>query len=262
MEKHLIFFDIDGTILNERTRTISEKTREAVIKARENGHGTFINTGRNFAELNEEILSVGFDGVVCGCGVYIQKDEKELFNRVIEPSLAKEIVEDLIKCKLDAILEGAHYIYIERNTTNKQIIHFENYFGKEVGERIQHWDAPVLEFGKFTMWIKKESDYESFYEKYKKYFQFIKREDGYAEVIPLGFSKATGIQYLMNELQVPREHTLAIGDSENDLSMLEYAGIGVAMGNSVPEVFDRIKYTTKTIDEEGVYEALKQLHII
>lgn len=262
MKKHLIFLDIDGTILHEKTRVISEKTKEAIVKARENGHETYINTGRNFAELNETILSAGFDGIVCGCGVFIQKDEEILFNHRVEQNLAKEIVSDLKKYKLDAILEGTDYIYIEENPTNTQIINFENYFGKEIKERIKYWNEGTLEFGKFTMWIKESSDYEGFAEKYKKYFQFIRREDGFAEVIPCGFSKATGIQYLMEKLQVAREHTIAIGDSENDLSMLEYAGIGIAMGNSVKEVFKKVDYTTKSIDEEGVYEALKHFKII
>lgn len=71
MNKKMIFFDIDGTILHEKTRTIPQSTLSAIKKARENGHLAFINTGRTFFNLTDDILGIGFDGYVCGCGTYI-----------------------------------------------------------------------------------------------------------------------------------------------------------------------------------------------
>lgn len=262
MEKHLIFFDIDGTLLNEKTRSVSEKTKEAIREARKNGHKAFINTGRNFAELDNRILEIGFDGVVCGCGVYIEHDREVQLNRVIDSSVAKEIVEDIERYKLNAILEGVEYIYIRKDAKKEEKMFMEEFFGKEIQGRIISWDEPKLEFGKFTVFMNADSNYNSFYKKYKDKFQFIKRENSFAEVIPIGYSKATGIQFLMDKFDVKRKHTIAIGDSENDLAMLEYAGIGIAMGNSIQKVFEKVDYKTETIDNEGIYHALKHFNII
>ena len=80
--------------------------------------------------------------------------------------------------------------------------------------------------------------------------------------MPKGFSKASGIEFLIKELNIPYENTYAIGDSTNDLSMLQYAKNSIAMGNSNPVLFDLVSYVTDDIEKDGIYNALKHYSLI
>ena len=65
MNKNIVFFDIDGTLLSEKTKLIPDSTREAIKLIRKNGHLAFINTGRPICELTPYIKDLGFDGFIC-----------------------------------------------------------------------------------------------------------------------------------------------------------------------------------------------------
>ena len=82
------------------------------------------------------------------------------------------------------------------------------------------------------------------------------------ELVPKGYSKASGIQMLMDYLQVEKDACYAFGDSINDLEMLRYVPHSVGMGNSVKEVFDVAEYRTTAIKEDGIMHALEYYGLI
>ena len=88
------------------------------------------------------------------------------------------------------------------------------------------------------------------------------RNDNFYELVPLGYSKASGIEFIINYLGIPFENTYAIGDSTNDLSMLKYVQHSIAMGNSTPALFDLVEYITTDIDKDGIFNALKHYKLI
>ena len=131
-----------------------------------------------------------------------------------------------------------------------------DYFGQEVMNRMLFFDDEKIDFDKCSMWITEKSDFNSFQKKYQDSLTFIDRGSNFVEIIPRNYSKASGIQFLMDYLNVPIEHTMAIGDSANDLPMLEFVGIGVAMGNSSPDLFQKVNFVTKSIEEDGIQYAM------
>lgn len=94
-ERKLIFFDIDGTIVTEARdgRIIPDSTRTALRKLQQNGHLCFINTGRALAEIDEPILQLQMDGLVCGCGTYIMYHDNVLAEHTIPFDLGNRILE-------------------------------------------------------------------------------------------------------------------------------------------------------------------------
>lgn len=262
MKPFAIFFDIDGTILNEKTGEVSPSTKEAILKARENGHYTFINTGRSLAEVSSDILNLGFDGIVCGCGTYIQYKGEELFQKKLEKACMDEIVKDLTYYKINAFLEGTNYFYVSNQTTEEHKTAIEKIFGKGVLNRLRFWTEKEIDFNKFTIWLKEKSQFQDFYEKYKEQFEFIDRKKGLFEVVPYGFTKGTAIAFICEHLGISKEQTMALGDSTNDLDMLEVAHISIGMGNSMKDVLEKVTYVTKHIEEDGVEYALKHFGII
>lgn len=259
MKPHLLFFDIDGTLRDEATGEVSIATRNAVKRAQKQGHMAFLNTGRSFAELDKEIMDVGFDGVVCGCGTYVDYEGENLFLESVTGEEAQRVVELLEKYKIQAVLEGQSYFYISKYTNNKKLLQVKEYFGAEVNKKCRFWEEVQPEFQKLTVWLNPDSDFESLQAELSDRFEYIKRDFDFYEIIPKGYSKATGIQYLADHLGIDKERTVAIGDSTNDLSMLEFAGIGVAMGNSSELVKEKVDFVTRSVEEEGVAYALEQL---
>jgi len=75
----IIFIDIDGTLVNEKGM-IPESAKLAVRKARENGHLIYLCTGRSKGEIFDDILSVGFDGLIGAAGCYIEVEQETLFH--------------------------------------------------------------------------------------------------------------------------------------------------------------------------------------
>lgn len=262
MTPHILCFDIDGTILDDQTGKVSERTKEAINQAQKNGHYTFINTGRSFAELDPVLLTIGFDGVICGCGTYITYKDEILLAERIEGQRAEWLINTLSESKIDAMLEGEEFFYISKEILNPKLIAVRDYFGEEVKKNFRYWEEEEPVFQKMSILLNGESDLEGFMEKCGEDYAFIRRSRNFYEVIPAGYSKATGIEYLMEHLGVAKKHTVAIGDSTNDLAMLEFAGISIAMGNSADVVKEKVTYVTKSVAEEGVAFGLEHFGLI
>ena len=118
MNRKLIFFDIDGTIIPEDTGVIPESTKEAIKKAKENGHLVFINTGRTFSGITQPIFDLEFNGYVCGCGTHIYFDGKKIYSSVIPKEKCIETVAILRKNKVNAFYEGDKGIYFDYSYSN------------------------------------------------------------------------------------------------------------------------------------------------
>lgn len=262
MEKSIIFFDIDGTLLSETTHIVPESTKLALKKAKDNGHLLFINTGRASSNIDSDIKDLNFDGYVCGCGTYIEFKNKELFSKTLDKAFSKELVKNIRECKLDGIIESRNATYYDDFIYDPEVKDIKNRHTLKNGHSIRTFDDDDIDCDKFVIWYNSESNFNKFYNLYKNDFEFIHRDTNFYEVVPKGFSKASGIEFLINKIGIPFDNTYAIGDSTNDLSMLKYVKNSIAMGNSSPVLFDLVSYVTTDIDEDGIYNALKHYSLI
>ena len=112
-KKKVLFFDIDGTIWNEKNE-IPESTIDAIRTVRRNGHLAFLNTGRCSSYIqNPDLLSIGFDGVVCGCGTMIEYMGETIFYKRLEEVLVEHTVNTVRRFGFRPILEGRAYLYLD-----------------------------------------------------------------------------------------------------------------------------------------------------
>lgn len=265
--KKLIFFDIDGTIVTDgnQGRIIPDSFFLALRSLQKNGHMCFINTGRALAEVGDEILSLGFDGCICGCGTYILYHGKELFAHTIPHSLGNEIIKDLEANELEWILEGTKAVYYSDKDYVTHIGDFKKEHLQVLADCcniIKPKEAKDIPFDKFCVCLSEKSNFEAFHEKYKDTLAFIDRGNGFYEIMPIECSKASGIKFLEDYFKIEHADTIAIGDSTNDLPMLEYSGFSIAMGNSTKELFPIVDYVTTSILEDGIYNAMQHLELI
>lgn len=262
MSRKMIFFDIDGTITQDKTYFIPESTRTALQQASANGHLLFVNTGRTFIAVDKDVRALPFDGYVTGCGTFIYYHGKQLLAHPLSHQVCREVVENLRAWDIPVFYEGNDNLYYDpENPTPdwKYQVLLRN-FKKDRFSHIS-MDEPFV-FDKFLVFPKETSQMDAFEAYCQGKFTAIDRGHGMFEMIQASCSKATGIQFLMNRFQISLEDCYVIGDSTNDLPMLTYVPNSIAMGNSMKEILPYCSYQTTDIMDDGIYNALRHFHII
>lgn len=265
--RKLIFFDIDGTIITEgeEGRFVPKSVLTALHALRKNGHLCFINTGRSYAEVDKGIRELPFDGLVCGCGTYITYQGEVLLSNTISFAQGNKIIQDLEACRLEWLLEGTEFIYYSSDPYITHIGDFQAEHKILVPDafNIVNPDAAKnLTFDKFCICLSENHEFDKFKSIYEDTLTFIDRGNDFFEIVPKGFSKASGIAFLESHFNIPHEDTIAIGDSTNDLPMLNYAAYSIAMANSSVELFDVVDYVTDSVANDGIYNAMQHLELI
>lgn len=261
--QNIIFFDIDGTLITEDSRRlIPDSTRTAIAKAREKGSLTFINTGRTEFNVNQQVRELGFDGLICGCGTYIESGgEVLLYNRLTQEH-CRRTADILRECGVTPVYEHKDgYFFDKTAVRNADLEDFLVSFVEEGIDISRQVTDPDFIYDKFVIWENPGADMERFRREIGENYEMIDRGHGFWENVPLGFSKATAIDVILEKLGIPWENTYAIGDSTNDLTMLRTVRHSIAMGGA-EVIYPYVSYITTPIMEDGIYNALAHFGLI
>ncbi len=257
----LLFFDIDGTIWDFHN-VIPESTKTALRLLRENGHKAFICSGRTKVFLRDpKLKALDFDGLLGGCGTEIEYEGEELLCKTIEPDLMMRALRIFDSYGMGVMMESRDILYMDKDKIGRD--DYGKYIIKTMGDVIR----PLPDSGeeadacKFTVLIE-GADYRKVTETLQDDFEVMVHGGYVMELVPKGFSKATGIAFLCERLGVERADTFSFGDGVNDLEMLDYAGVGIAMGNAVDDAKAQADYVTDDIHEDGIYNACKKFGLI
>ncbi len=261
VEKHILFFDIDGTLIDEEKDIVPESAKRALCRAKKNGHLLFLCSGRCKAIIPDEVVGLGFDGMVGGCGTYIEYEGKELFHHKLPRDLQRAIIEDLQTYHIDGVLEGKDCSAFRHDYWMPVVKNIFTENGSFTAKTQCFWEEDFI-FDKMALWYDDSSDMEGFKEKYISQFDFIERDPTFYEVVPRGISKASGMHFVCDRLGIDWKQTIAFGDSANDISMLRCANTSVAMGGGNPILFDMVDYVTSAVMEDGIAKALEYLKLI
>ena len=261
--RSIIFFDIDGTLATEDERSyIPDSTRKAIADARKKGNLTFVNSGRTAFNIPPRIKELGFDGYICGCGTYIEYNNKEMFYHGLDKAYCRKIAEINRKYNVTPVYEWRNgYFFDDKAPMTDGLRYFMEVFvdsGIDVTGRVE--DEEFI-FDKFVIWINENSDFEGFTNEIGKDFAIIDRGNGFYEMVPHGYTKATAIEYILNKLDIPMERAYAIGDSMNDLPMLEAVPNSIAMGGA-ENIYPYVSYITTPIEQDGIANALRHFQLV
>ncbi|MCM1157771.1 MAG: Cof-type HAD-IIB family hydrolase [Bacteroidales bacterium] len=260
----LLFFDIDGTLLTlDGRHAMPESTKDALLKAKENGHKIFINTGRVKTAIDKLLLNFGFDGLVCGCGTYVEYRGKAVLHQILPKEKCVEYAAKLREYGYQAVFEGKERLFIDGDHGPGSFMEYIfNYFSQNSDYPIEESGHPEFIFDKFTAAQTPDGDRDAFWNFFSAEFNLISHTDTVIEAVPLGCSKATGIRYLTDYLGVPLKNCYAFGDSVNDLEMLQYVSHSVAMGNAAETIKETAEYSTTDIEQDGIWNALRHYGLI
>ena len=261
MKRKAVFFDIDGTLYNSSIG-VPESAVQGIRELKKNGHLTFISTGRARAMIPQELVDLGFDGVLAACGTYVEYEGNVIYNLVLEKSISDNVINTLKKHNIFCVLEGQDYLYMDESEDFDGDEFSVKALKKQFGDKIKPITGIDYRFNKITCKTNEHSDFKEAYKIMEKDFDCIYHNAEFIELVPKGYSKAKGIEEIIKQLGVDIEDTYAFGDSLNDIDMLKYVKYGIGMGNSSPEVLEIVNYKTDTIENDGIYNGLKQFKLI
>lgn len=247
---YAIFLDIDGTLLR-KSRGALQKNLDVIQKVRSLGHKVLINTGRSTAYMPKEFdADRYFDGVISGAGARIVLDKKEIFCKLMTDTAIRQFVDICYNSKEICILEGVEDMYI---VGPPRPLEYDWQFISP--ENIEEYMNAGMKIEKFTILC--NAPEELYGTLGGDYIVF--QHPTYAEIIQKAYTKAGAMKIVADRLGIPKEQSVAMGDSLNDYDMISAAGIGVAMGNAIPELKEIASFTTSSADEAGVAEALEKI---
>lgn len=262
MERSLIFFDVDGTIVDNAFQ-IPDSAIQAIRAARRNGHICAINTGRPYSHIEPAVKAVGFDGYICSCGQHILMNGASVFRRSLPGEVCQTVLRLVRETGLDVVLEDEAGVWFDRTRPMRPEVRaaYEHFAarGFDVDRSV---DRPDLQFDKFCIWVNPGTDPAPLLTYIQAYCTVIDREGDLFEFVIKDCSKETGIRMVMDRAGIPLQNCYAIGDGANDIPMLRLVPHSIAMGNAPDEVKALVEYVTDPIHEDGICKALRHYHLI
>jgi len=258
--------DLDGTLTNNQ-KEVTERTKQAVKKAQEAGMHIVLASGRPYAgcwrvaESLELDQTGGYILAFNGGQILECKSREVLHSRVIDthflPELfrtAREFGVTALTYEGDKVLsENAEDIYVQKECF---INHIEAKQVESLEEYVT-WPVPkCMLVGEHEQLLPAKAYLE---EKLQGALSIYFSEPFFLEIMPEGVDKAQSMEVLVQKLGTDREHVIACGDGMNDISMIRYAGCGVAMANACAEVKEAADIQAPSNEEDGVAQILESI---
>jgi len=269
----LICIDMDGTLLNSN-HEISEKNKEALRQAKKLGVNIAITTGRLFgsARYYSNLIGIENTPVIASNGAYIKTNYDDI--PVLENAIPREIAIEIYKIikkhnlkinfnswdtlmREDEVPDDHAYTIMNKHLPDDKKVKF--IINSDFISAIESFDGKILKGiviereNLDNLWAAKDELKETFGDK----LHVVSSGTDNIEIMIGTTSKGNAVAHLADILNVNAEEVMCIGDSENDISMLKFAGIGVAMGNGLQMVKDIADYITDTNDNDGVAKAVE-----
>jgi Cof subfamily protein (haloacid dehalogenase superfamily) len=260
----LLFFDIDGTIFDDRRR-LPASVLPAMEEAHRRGHRLIINTGRTLCNPDHRLDAFPLDGAVMGCGTRILYHGNTLQSMEYPPAASLRLRNLFLELRIPVVYECDTAMYFDPESPGHPVMDGFRQFA--VGSGIcrdlteNDPDFRAVKMFCFTDSASVKELERRTAEAGMPYTAIDRRPEGW-ELTPSACSKGKGMDILREKLGVRREDCFAFGDSNNDLTMFAHAGCSIAMGNATDDVKAICSYVTDRPENNGIEKAMKHFGLI
>ena len=256
MQEKVLVLDIDGTLTNSK-KEITEVTKRGIWNILQHGHKVILASGRptpGMRGCEEDLELKKYGGYLLsfnGARIVDCKTGEVVYQRTLPLSIVPGLYEfakangcGLITYQGEGVIsafEPDKYVELEAriNKIPIQVVpDFVNYVNFDINKCLMTAPEKQLQ------------------EKYSDVASIYRSEPYFIEIMPKDVNKATSLDHMLEGMGLTRENAICCGDGYNDISMIEYAGTGVAMGNAQPAVKEAADYITGTNDEDGLVEVI------
>lgn len=271
MKKGILFFDVDGTLVDSGHRKMvpDVEVLEAIQKVRHNGYYCMISSGRNMAGLSM-LESTDFDGFVFsdGAGIKLSEEESEVipFDHDVLSSALNELMNEY-GCDINACWENGSFVnqgtldrFHNMMSESTDKITIQKVMAEQNVSLLENWkEEKILEVDIFFPDINTKKNWMK---KKPGELEFVDMEDCYGEITVRNVSKASGCERMCRKLGIPVSKSFAFGDSMNDEAMLETCGKAIVMGNGDERLKKKADFVTGRIDEGGLIQAFRHYALL
>ncbi len=259
MQYKLLVLDLDGTLTNSK-KEISERTKATLLKVQQKGVKIVLASGRptyGIVPLAEELELAKYGGYILSFngGTIINWQTKEIIHQSELNTENIPVLHEIARKNNVDIISYENESIISESTEN-EYIQYEAFLNKMPIKKVNSFPealkVPVpkcLIVGHPEVLIKLEQEMK---EQFNREMNIYRSEPFLLELNPLNIDKAQSLKMLLDYTGHTREEMLACGDGFNDLTMIEFAGFGVAMANAQDQVKQVSDFVTLSNDEDGV----------
>jgi Cof subfamily protein (haloacid dehalogenase superfamily) len=268
MEKKILFVDLDGTLLTD-SKDITSKNLEAIHQATEMGHAIVVTTGRPLPSTAKQIEKLGLTTPGCyaitsnGALIYDSHTKETIFYKGVHRDCIREAFDEAYKFGIHPQTYSKTEVLCEHDNEEIQYYSSSTLVSYKIVENVMD----VLDFDPIKILFIDLHD-KSHLEKFrdhmvpwsqKNHLDMFFSCDMYLEFLPEGVNKGSGVRFISNYLNVPFENTLAAGDAENDITMLQAVKTPCVMKNSRPEMYPYGVYITEQDNNHsGIAEIIEK----
>lgn len=255
----IIFFDVDGTLLDNKNKQIPTSTINALFELKKRGHTLALSTGRAEYLLHvlDEVISL-FDYKITLNGQSITDvNGLSLLSTPLNKNRLLELIADMDKHNI---------LYGLQNDKDEVISRLDDFainFINEFNLRIPKVDSTFhLSHDIHQAWIYTNKDNVTMLKSKYPEFDFINWGSNGYDITPKGFNKKHGVEYLIKALGFSKDDTYAFGDGDNDSYMFDAVKTSIAMGNGSSLTKSKATFITDSVDNDGVFKGLKAVGLL
>ena len=268
------FFDVDGTLIyhdkehhgtkvgDEISTLPTERVQDAIRELVASGHHAFLATGRGKHSIEQDILDLGFEGIISMNGAKAQIGEHVLLDTSLTPAQVEDLANEVVRLGIAAAFEGPNESILLLPHTLPE--GFENpFYESPIAHDFEELLAlaPDLNFTKIiTMHTQSDIYRQSRY--LMDNYTLLDSGVVFHEFVLPGVDKGVALRAIVDALPEKPDAVYAFGDSENDLGMIKAADVGVVMGNSPDYMREAADIVCEGADEDGVARELERLGFI
>ncbi len=258
----LVAFDLDGTLMGE-DRVIAPRVRRAIAAAQSRGVIVTLATGRMFSSTVPFAESLNIDApLLCYQGAWIQAvgDSDPRYRMSLPMAVTRETLALADKKGWHTVFYADGHIFLLEMRYDK---HFYEALLGENFEIVETWDTVIrCHQPDKILFVGEPAQIpamgQQLHARLGGRAEIVQSHARFVEVGPQNANKGTGLAWLAAQLGIPRVSVMAAGDQENDLAMVQWAGVGVAMGNAAPKVKQAAAWVAPPIEEDGAAVALER----
>ncbi len=257
-----IFFDIDGTLVSFRSHKLVNSAKEAILELKKKGIKVFIATGRIKAHINN-LDDLEFDGYITTNGFNVHTENKEIYKNVI----SKEELDAFLyylenkECFTCSVMtkDGTFINRYDDNVAEvEKAVNLKFTLSNNFAEFVQENMNEVLQINLFVDEEKEKKIMNQIF----KNSEATRWHPLFADINTKGGGKHIGVSKILEYYNIDLSETMAFGDGGNDISMIKYVNIGVAMGNANEHLKEVADYITDDVDNDGIVKALKHFNLL
>lgn len=266
MKFKAIALDLDGT-LKSTDKVILPKTKNILMELARRGVIIILASGRPTKGLVAEAMELQLDTLggyllsFNGASVIEFKTSRSIYQKTLSVEQAHKMYDHGKKYNLNVITYNDQNIITE-DFDDRYVIQESSVTTMDISRTASFKDAVTTDVNKLLMTGEPEyvaSILDEFVKPFEDELSIYRSEPYFVEVMSKGIDKGASLQALLDDIGLTKEELVAFGDGYNDLSMIEFAGMGVAMGNAVDEVKQRANAITSSNNEEGIFNTLQDL---